>query len=167
MRFQARVPILVVLAAAVLVGCSNGAAGTQTLSADEVIATAQAAALATRGAITPTATPTPVTPSPTVPVATATPTLAPTSEIPIGTAAYNANVRSGPGVEYESVDGFYQGQTAELIGRTVNALGETWWLLRRIGSGLNGWVWDRAIVVSGDVSGVPNLEPPASPTPTP
>jgi len=65
------------------------------------------------------------------------------------------------------IDGFYQGQTARLVGRYVNGLGELWWYIDRIGAGIDGWVWDGAVAVTGDANAVPFLTPPPTPTPVP
>lgn len=161
-----RTSVLAVAAAVVLAGCRADTSGTPTVDAESVIGTAQAVAQLTRAAVSPTALPTQVTASPTTQSATPTITSTPAPAGPTATAAYNANVRSGPGVEFERIDDFYQGQTATLTGRRVNSLGELWWYIHRTGGGWDGWVWDGAVVVTGDVSGVPYLELPGTATPT-
>ncbi len=163
-----RPAVYLLLAGAFLVsaGCSlsAGTASTPTPSAEQVIRTAQAMAEATRGAATPTLPPSPVPPSPTMPLATDTPASTSTPTSPIATADYNANVRSGPDESYPVIDVFLQGQTADVVGRNNNlssgTSGGTWWLLRRIGGGLDGWVFSGAVTLSGDSSGVPNQELP-------
>jgi len=95
--------------------------------------------------------------------ATLTPTMTSTPEFAIATAKYNVSVRSGPGEDYPIVDLFLQGQAAEITGRFDETPIGTWWLIVRIGSGINGWVWSGAADVAGDVSGVPVLEAPAVP----
>jgi len=42
----------------------------------------------------------------------------------------------------------------------------TWWYIKRIGQGLNGWVWGGAVTFSGDATGIPYLEAPPTPTAT-
>ena len=162
-----RTTVLALSLLAFLVSCGGAPTESPTPDSEALIATAEAEAQMTRAAVTPTAPPTRVTPTltsaPVTPTVTSTP--APTG--PAATAAYNANIRSGPGVEYDVIDAFYQGQAARLAGRYVNGLGELWWYVLRIGPGLAGWVWDGAVVVTGDVSGVPFLEPPPTPTPVP
>ncbi len=161
-----RTSVLTIALAAILAGCGSGAPGTPTMDPESVIATAEAVAQLTRSAVSPTSPPPRGTPTPTAPAVTLTATSAPSPAGPTASAAYNANVRSGPGVEFERIDDFYLGQSANLIGRHVNSLGELWWYIHRIGGGWDGWVWDGAVVITGDVSGVPFLEMPATPTPT-
>jgi len=160
--------LALILAGALLAsaGCSLGAGtpSTPTPSSDQVIRTAEAMAEATRGAATPTPLPSPIPPSPTVLQATGTPAASSTPTTPIVTADYNANVRSGPDESYPVIDVFLQGQTADVVARNNNlssgTSGGTWWLLRRIGGGIDGWVFSGAVTLSGDPSGVPNQELP-------
>jgi len=79
------------------------------------------------------------------------------------TATYNVSVRSGPGEEYPIVDLFLQGQTAQIVGRFDDTPIGTWFLVTRIGQGINGWVWSGATDQSGDLAGVPVLEAPPTP----
>jgi len=130
-----------------------------------VIETASAKAALTREATLQTPPPTPVTPSPTEPLVTDTPepTQTPTPSVPIVRADYNAFVRSGPDERFDDVDFFLEGQTAEVIGRYTNESTGTWWSIRRIEAGRDGWVWSGAVTLSGDESGIPFLEPPPFP----
>jgi uncharacterized protein YgiM (DUF1202 family) len=160
-----RTAAMLLPAAALLVGCGlGGPAATPTISSEDVLRTAQAYAEQTRQAVTPTPTPTPVPPTATVPLATATPSATATSTFPVVTAKYNVAVRSGPGEVYAAIDLFLQGQTGQVIGRYDDTPIGTWWSMIRIGQGLNGWVWSGAVDLSGDVSGVPVLEPPPTPS---
>jgi uncharacterized protein YgiM (DUF1202 family) len=150
-----------------LVGCGGATAASPTPSAEDVIRTAEAMAEATRSAATPTPSPAPIPPTPTAPLVTDTPVPSPTSSVPIVMADYNANVRSGPDESYSVIDVFLQGQTAEVVATNNNLSsgpsGGTWYLLRRIGGGLDGWVFFGAVTLSGDLSGVPYQD---VPTPT-
>jgi hypothetical protein len=141
-----------------------------TRSSDDVLRTAEAIAAQTREATTATPSSTPPTPSPTAVEDTATIELTPTPGSPIALASYNANVRNGPDESYEVIDFFLAGQEADVIGWYQNPSSGMWWFIKRIGPGLNGWVWGGAIIISGDTSGVPMFEPPptatASPKPT-
>jgi uncharacterized protein YraI len=83
------------------------------------------------------------------------------------TADYNANVRRGPGEEYEIVDFVLAGEQADVIGRYDDSPIGTWWLIQRIGEGRNGWVWAGAVTLSGNDFGVPAVEPPPTSTPSP
>ena len=152
------------LIVSLLAGC-RGASGPPTLSSDDVLRTAQAIAEQTRSA--PTDTPTPVlgTATPTLALPTSTPTETSTPNFAAITASYNVSVRSGPGEEYPILDLFLQGQTAQVIGRFDESPIGTWYLVTRIGQGINGWVWSGATEASGDLVGVPILEPPPTPEP--
>jgi len=164
MRFHRMKWIGAVLILSLLAGC-RGASGTPTLSSDDVLRTAQAIAEQTRSAPTDTATPVPETATPTIPPPTATPSETATPNFAAATAKYNVSVRSGPGEEYLIVDLFLQGQAAQIIGRYDDSPIGTWYLVTRIGQGINGWVWSGAVDVSGDLAGVPVLEAPPTPGP--
>jgi hypothetical protein len=83
------------------------------------------------------------------------------------TADYNANVRDGPGDQYEIIDFILAGQTAMVIGRYDDTPIGTWWFIRRIGEGIDGWVWSGIGTLSGNELLIPVLEPPPTPTPVP
>lgn len=157
---------LILLSLVVLTAGCRASPGTPTMTSEDVLRTAQAIAEQTRSAPSATPSPLPASPTPTVPPATATPSVTPTPVFAAATAKYNVSVRSGPGEEYPIVDLFLQGQQAEIIGRyDLSPIG-TWYLVSRIGQGINGWVWSGATDVSGDLSAVPVLEPPPTPEPT-
>ena len=158
-----RIAILSIMLAASLGACRGGAAGgTPTVSAEQVIATAEAIAEMTRSAVTPTATVPAVTPTSEPPTATATQAATATPESPVVTALFNAYVRQGPDDAHPHVDFFLQGQTAEVIGQYNNFTSESspgmWYQIRRIGEGLDGWVYSGAVSVSGNVNLVPSID---------
>lgn len=149
--------------AGALAACRGGAStGTSTPSPEQVIATAEAIADSTRSAVTATPTLPPVTATPEPPTATAAPAATDTPEIPIATALFNAYVRSGPDDAHPNVDFLLQGQTAEIIGQYNNFTSETsfgtWWQIRRIGGGLDGWVHSGAVSVAGNANFVPSID---------
>lgn len=151
------------VALAILVGaCRAGAGVSSTRSSEAVIATAYADAELTKQATFQTPPPTPVTPSPTPPLESPTPamTVTPTPGQPVVTADYNAYVRPGPDESYGSLDFFLEGQRAFVEGRYENEANGTWWYIRRIDEGKDGWVWSGAVTLTGDASGIPILEPP-------
>lgn len=162
--------ILAILAAGLaLASCSifAGEQGTPTISSEAVLQTARAVADATRNAQSSTPTALPPDPSTPTPSLTSVPTTTSTpSEITI-TADYNANVRSGPGDQYEIIDFILAGQTALVVGRYDETPIGTWWLIRRIGEGLDGWVWSGIGTLSGNESLIPFIEPPPTSTPVP
>ena len=153
--------LVAVLLAAAVSAC--GRSGTPTLTSQDVLGTAQSIAELTRSAPTSTLSPVPVTETPTVVPPTSTPTTSSTPVFAAATAKYNVSVRSGPGEDYPIVDLFLQGQTAEIIGRYDDTPIGTWWLVLRIGAGINGWVWSGAADISGETAGVPVLEAPDIP----
>lgn len=140
---------------------------TATPSSDQVLQTAQAIAAATLSAVTDTPTPLPPTDTPSPPTETPTPAATATPSSPVITADYNANVRNGPGEEYEVIDFLLAGDQANAIGRYDDSPIGTWWLIERIGEGLSGWVWSGAVTLSGSDLGLPVLEPPPTSTPSP
>jgi hypothetical protein len=138
-----------------------------TRSSEDVLRTAEAIADKTRQAVTPTHTNTPIPPSPTELPMTNTPVPTATPAVPIVRPTYNANVRSGPDETYEIIDFFLEGQEAEVIGRYDHPTMGTWWYIKRIGEGLNGWVWNGAVVLSGNAGAIPYFDPPPTSTPSP
>ena len=147
-------------------GCTFfGPRPTPTLSADDVLATAQVMVELTRNASTPTFTPAPATA--TQPLESPTPSATATGPSPVVTANYAANVRSGPGEVYPVIDLMLQGETAAAVGRYDDLTSGRWWMIERLGAGLNGWVWGGAVTFSGDEGSVPILIPPPTPTETP
>ncbi|MCJ7514174.1 MAG: SH3 domain-containing protein [Anaerolineales bacterium] len=156
------------LVAGGLAACRSGAAlTTATPSPAQVFATAAAIAELTQSAVTPTPTLSPNTATPEAPTVTPTLAASATPDRPILTALYNAYVRSGPDEVYPNVDFILQNQTAEVVGRYDNLGPGTsagpWWLVRRIGGGLDGWVFGGAVTVGGNVNFVPAVDPPPTP----
>jgi len=146
-----------------LAACRGPAApASSTPSPEQVIATAEAIAELTRSAVTPTATLPPFTATPEPPTATSTLAATSTPDFPIVTALFNAYVRSGPDDANPNVDFILLGQTGEILGQYNNFTSETsagvWYLIRRIGGGLDGWVYGGAVSVSGDLSTVPPID---------
>jgi SH3-like domain-containing protein len=148
---------LVVVGLVLASACANSGR-TPTLSSADVIGTAQAIAALTASrrasAILFTETPT---------VHRRRRTDGPLTPNFAAAAKYNVSVRSGPGEAYPIVDLFLQGQTAQIVGRYDDPDFGTWWLVVRIGQGINGWVWSGAADVAGDTSLVPVLEAPEVP----
>ncbi|NIM92513.1 MAG: hypothetical protein GTO18_02200 [Anaerolineales bacterium] len=160
---------VLILFAVVLSACSQSESETvePTMSSEDVLRTAEAIAAKTKSASPPTSSPTPIAPTATPPIETATPEPTATPSSPKVTANYNANVRAGPDESYEVIDIFFQGQEADVIGLYQHPTMGIWWFIRRIGEGLNGWVWNGAVTLSGDASGVPAYELPPTSTPAP
>lgn len=102
------------------------------------------------------------------PGAPARPTLAPTptplSRDPMATALVDANVRAGDGVGYERIASLLTGQTVPIVG--ISAYGSGWYLIQ-LSDGRRGWVAPSVVRAEGDMSTVPRVNPPATPTPVP
>jgi len=168
MQTGIRTIILTILIGSLICGCnpSQDPLITPTRSGESIISTAKAFAEQTRQATAQTPPPVTISPSPTVIPETSTPEPTETPSIPMVTADYNAYVRGGPDEIYPNIDFLLTGQTAEVIGRFENNTTGTWWYIRRIGEGKDGWIWSGAATLSGYAGGVPVLEAPPTPTPT-
>lgn len=157
--------LLTCAALSALLGACNLAgsvAGGPTRTADEVLATAKAAAELTRQATfqtpPPTDPPPTFTPPPGTPTATVTNTPAP-PEVSLK-AKYNVYIRKGPGEEFSHVGFFLESEEGVAIGRFDHFISGTWWYVRIPSKGIEGWVWEGAVDVLGDSSGVPIIENP-------
>jgi lipoprotein-anchoring transpeptidase ErfK/SrfK len=108
---------------------------------------------------TPTVYIAPVTPEPTAELPTATPLPPTPTPVPsiIVTASEGANVRSGPGTDFEQVGYLVTGAQARVIGRYAD-----WWQIDYEGQLV--WVYGD-IVAASDVEGVPEVVPPPTPIP--
>jgi branched-chain amino acid transport system substrate-binding protein len=72
------------------------------------------------------------------------------------------NVRTGPGLEYDVLGQLRQGETARVLGATVNF---DWVVIEFRGQ--QGWLATYLLEVIGDRSTVPVIAPPPTPTPPP
>jgi hypothetical protein len=109
---------------------------------------------------------------PTQPPATATlfeqalPTLIPTptafSLQPEAVALTNANVRAGDNTGYAVIGSLVTNQRVQVVGRSSSGSG--WWFVQ-LPNGRRGFVAPSVIQVSGNLSSLPRIDPPATPTP--
>lgn len=163
--------LLAALVSLALAGCGSGAPSAPTdpptLSSDDVMSTAEAIAEATRQASTPTPTRQLATPTPTDVPTTATPSATSTASSPVVIADYNANVRSGPGEEFDPIDFLYEGDPADVQGRFMEDEIGVWYFITRQDQGIPGWIWSGAVTLQGDPNVIPILESPPTPTPGP
>lgn len=161
----------ILLSGAVLPGCAFGSVQepteSPTLSSEDVLATAQAIAEATRSASTPTPSRVAATATPSEVPPTRTPTATGTPETPIIIADYNAHVRSGPAEAFDSIDYLLEGDRANAAGQFLNDESGSWYFVRRIEGGRDGWIWGGAVTLSGNVNLIPYIESPPTPTPGP
>lgn len=158
---------ILVLLTSLIGACAGIGAGTPTRSAADVITTAEAFADLTRAATLQTLPPTPEPATATATPPGPTSTLTATEGPPIVEADYNAYVREGPDETFAFVDYFLEGQRGEVIGRYENTEYNppTWWYIRRIDQGKDGWVWSGAVTFYGEESGIPVLNVDFTPSP--
>jgi hypothetical protein len=74
------------------------------------------------------------------------------------TSNYNAYVRVSPSEDQAHLGFFLQDQVAVVVGKFENSISGTWWLIRRVDVGKDGWVWGGAVTFVGDESVVPLIE---------
>lgn len=84
--------------------------------------------------------------------------------IPMFTFSQNAFGRQGPGVAYEALIVFLQGQIVQIDGRNLDE--PRWWWVLIPGSSEHGWVSDSTGSASGPIEGVPVIIAPPLPTPS-
>ena len=99
------------------------------------------------------------------PMASVTPATqsTPTPSNPTATARLDVNCRFGPGTVYEVLGFLLNGQSAPINARNLAA---SWWRIK-LDNGTLCWVDKDLVEVNGDTSGVPIVEAPPTPTPTP
>ena len=96
------------------------------------------------------------------PPPTVLPTEDPTPRVTVTTP--NGNVRSGDGTNYPIVASMSQGQTAQIVG--ISNTGSGWYQVR-LPNGQIGWMAPSIVQVSGNLAGIPRIQPPPPPaTPT-
>ncbi|TSA47703.1 MAG: hypothetical protein D4R46_00715 [Chloroflexi bacterium] len=119
--------------------------------------------------LTPSLTPTPtftLTSTPTftlTPSLTPTPTFTLTPEVPMVSVSVQTNCRSGPGPAYDILGIMNVGQTAEVVGRSVN--NENWIIKLPSNPAITCWLWGQYATVVGNTAGLPIVTPPPTPTP--
>lgn len=118
-----------------------------------------------------------VTPTPVVPDATATPIAPAATEVPPPTAVPTedstprvtisatpqGNVRAGDSTFYNIVATVPTGTTARITG--ISNRGSGWYQIQ-LDDGRSGWVAPSIVTTSGNLSGLPRIEPPPPPPPT-
>jgi hypothetical protein len=95
-----------------------------------------------------------------------TPTLSPTfflTPLPLQVSvSLETNCRTGPGAVFPVVGVLHPGETAEVVG--ISAYKDNWVIQNPDGAG-TCWLWGQYATVSGDINGVPTVQPPPTPTP--
>jgi uncharacterized protein YgiM (DUF1202 family) len=101
--------------------------------------------------------------APVRPTLAATPT--PVDTTPTVTSDVNANVRAGDSTDYRVVAVLNAGTTARIVG--ISSTGSGWYVIE-LDSGERGFIAPSVVDVSGDLRGIPRIDPPPPPfTPTP
>ena len=108
----------------------------------------------------------PVAPLPTATQPSTRPTLAPSptapDTTPLVTARLDANVREGDNTAYDVVGVLLEDQAARIVG--ISSTGNGWYQIE-LPNGVRGWIAPSVVIVSGDLRGVPRVNPPFTPTP--
>ena len=100
---------------------------------------------------------------------TFTPSLTPTQTytltpaFPIVTVSVNINCRTGPTTDYDLLGVLQVGEKAEVVGRS--SLSDTIIIRLPSNTAITCWLWTKYATLSGDISGLPLI--PIPPTPTP
>lgn len=85
------------------------------------------------------------------------------SGLPTVTALTDANVRQGDSTLYGVVGSLLTGQTAQIVG--ISNSGSGWYYIQ-LSTGRRGFISPSVVSVSGDISNLTRILPPATPTPT-
>ncbi len=115
-------------------------------------------------AVADTSTPVPPTPIPATETPSQTPTitLTPTSSIPMLSVSANTNCRSGPSKNYDYRGELLIGESAEVVGKNTPT---NYWIIKTPKNTGTCWLWGNFAQVVGDISKIPEV--PIPPTPTP
>ena len=111
------------------------------------------------------ATPTPaIPPTPIPPPATAVPTVDPTPRVTINPpGSATGNVRQGDSTFYNIITSVPAGTVARILG--ISNRGSGWYQIQ-LDNGQIGWVAPSIVTTSGDLTGLPRIQPPPPPPPT-
>jgi hypothetical protein len=97
------------------------------------------------------------------PTLTSSPTLTLTPVVPMVSVSSLTNCRSGPGTAYDILGGLPVGQTAKVVGRSVN---NDFWIIKLPSNlAISCWLWGQYATVTGNTSGLAIFDPPPTPTP--
>jgi len=90
-------------------------------------------------------------------------TLTPTAEPPMAWVTQNTNCRAGPNKIYDNLGALLQDEKTEIVG--IGSTGYYYIVMNPDLPGGECWLWDKYAVTSGDLSILPEMTPPPSPTP--
>jgi hypothetical protein len=102
-------------------------------------------------------------PSATLGPPTPTPTVTPTStpSVPMVSVNSATNCRTGNSTAFDWLYTMNPGETAEVVGKNTAS---GYWIIKYPGG--QCWLWGQYATVTGDTSGLPELPPPPTPTPS-
>lgn len=123
---------------------------------------------ASAGAAAPTDTPSAAQPVAETPTETqpGEPTATPTDTTPMVSVSVNTNCRYGPGNVYEpAIGALLTGEEAEIVGMPVSPM--DYIIIDNPDGGDDCWLWTEYATITGDTSGLPKFNVPATPTPIP
>jgi len=96
------------------------------------------------------------------PSLTPTLTLTSTPLVPMVSVSIATNCRSGPGDPFSILGVLAVGQTAQVVGQNTQA---GYWIIQWPSQGGTCWLWNQYATVTGNISGLPLVSPPPTPTP--
>jgi uncharacterized protein YraI len=105
------------------------------------------------------------TPAPTATIEIITATTAPTAtpSHPTISSTVNTNCREGPSSAWEIIGALMVGQTSQVLGRLYT---NNWYLILDPKDATSScWVWSKTTVIAGDLSQIPIIPMPSTPTP--
>jgi hypothetical protein len=91
-------------------------------------------------------------------------TPSPTSSVPMVSVSLDTNCRTGPGLVYDQIGVLLVGESAVIVAQEQTG---DYWIIENPDRAGTCWLWAEYATITGNVSGLPLLTPPASPTPTP
>ncbi len=96
------------------------------------------------------------TPTPTI-------TFTATPGIPMVSVSADTNCRRGPGKEYDNVGALLINQSAEIVGKSTPT---GYWIIKNPERDGTCWLWGTYAIVTGDISSLPEIPIPPTPTPS-
>lgn len=110
----------------------------------------------------PAATNTPPGPPP-LPSETATLEFTNTPSVPLVSVSLDTNCRSGPGKEFDYLGALLVGEKAEVVGKNTTY---DYWVIKNPDGAGTCWLWGRYATVEGNISAIPEVAAPPTPTPS-
>ena len=100
--------------------------------------------------------------TPPIPSSTPLPALTLTSQVPLVSVSVETNCRSGPGTVFPTLGVLHVGESAEVVGRSVNK--DSWIIKLPSNPEVTCWLWGQYAKVVGNTDKVTAYNPPPTPT---